>query len=71
MPINNVLKHAEDVIRVASLQVKKDKKCTPDKMRQFAALINSYQRLCSKGEQSEKDTLVDGDPNYVDQTFGG
>lgn len=73
MGTETVLKHIEDVIRISKLEMKKQKKCKSDQMRQLTGLVNAYTRLKFKVEEQEKvnDTTEHGDPKYYDSLRKG
>lgn len=67
MAKEDVLKDIEDVIRIARAEIKRQKSCKSDQMRQLTGLVNSYTRLLTQSEILDSSADCDGDPNYYDK----
>ena len=70
MAREDVLKQVEDVIRTARSEIRKQKSCTSDKMRQLTGLINAYTRLLIQSEILDgagENADDGGDPDYYDK----
>jgi hypothetical protein len=71
MAKEEVLKNVEEVIRIARSEIRKQKSCTSDKMRQLTGLVNAYTRLLVKSEELDGAGEIpddsNGDPEYYDK----
>jgi len=67
MAKEDVLAHIEDVIRIARLEIKRQKSCKADQMRQLTGLVNAYTRLLTHSEILDADADGEGDPDYYDK----
>lgn len=70
MSKEKVIKHLEDVIRVAAREIKRQKSAKSDQMRQLASLTNAYSRLLFQSEElegAEIDPAIEGSSTYYDE----
>jgi len=73
MSKEKVLTHLEDVIRIASREIKREKVAKSDQMRQLAGLTNAYTRLLYKSEEmdgAEIENAKNGQAGYYEKMIG-
>jgi len=71
MAKEDVLAHIEDVIRIARAEIKRQKSCKADQMRQLTGLVNAYTRLLTQSEILDAEADGEGDPDYHDKLVAG
>lgn len=71
MAKEDVLKNLEEVIRIAKLEIKRQKSCKSDQMRQLTGLVNAYTRLLTQSEILDSSADGEGDPDYYDEMVAG
>lgn len=71
MAKEQVLKSVEEVIRIAKLEIKKQRSCRSDQMRQLTGLVNAYTRLLTQSEILDNTGEGNGDPAYYDNLVAG
>ena len=67
----DVLKDIEDVIRIARAEIKRQKSCRSDQMRQLTGLVNAYTRLLTQSEVLDAEAEGEGDLEYYDKMTAG
>ena len=68
MSKDQVIKHVEETIRLAKMDIKRNG-CTSDKIRQFSSLTNSYTRLLTHSEILDGIDDGKGDQGYYERMF--
>ena len=71
MAKEDVISYVEEVIKIAKIEIKKQKSCKSDQMRQLTGLVNAYTRLLTQSEMLDSEAEGDGNPDYYDQMVDG